>query len=310
KRSLDIKALEWMAAILVLELWDPPPSLLTKVFDEFSDLATLVKQRCQNRRVPVDTLRRLLQHSRWEVSLAAAVGEWWSEPLGEVREEVLPDWRSAILRSRTEDYSGTEPNMGLEYSLGCILSSDASLALEWLRNRLRDPDLPWHFLGDSPFAHALRSLGKEQRSALLQELEPVPIVGDMIPALIRGDVEVYKQVLALPRLSGYHLAPLAGLPQKPWSDLAQAALQAEYEPAQIAGAAFKSHHGWAGSGIEYWEKWDLAFAETGRESPELQEVARHGRGIAQRELQRARELERHIDINGLFGGLIPHRNGR
>src|SRR6185436_8492462 len=163
KRSLDIKSLQWMAATLVLELEDPPSSLLTKVFDEFSELTTLVEQRCQNRRVPVDTLRKLLQHSRWDTALAAAVGEWWAEPQGEVREEVLADWYSAILQSRTEEYSDTEPNMGLQYSLGCVLSGDASLALEWLRSRLRDPDLPRYFMEDSPFAHALRALGKEQR---------------------------------------------------------------------------------------------------------------------------------------------------
>lgn len=312
KRSLDIKSLQWMAATLVLELWEPPPSLLTKVFAEFSDLTTLVKQRCQNRRVPRDTLRKLLLHSRWDTALAAAVGEWWAEPQGEVREEILPEWRSAILRSRTEEYSDTESNMDLQYSLGCILSGDASLALEWLRNRLRDPDLPRYSSEDSPFAHALRSLGKEQRLSLLQELEPVPIVSYMIPLLVREDVELYRQVLALSRLSDYHhLAPLAGLPQKPWSNLALAALQAGHDPAQIAEAAFEKSEAVVGSGIEYWEKWDLAFAEIEREGPpELQEVSRYGRKIAQEKLQGAKGMEKYIDIHGLIGGLIPHRSGR
>ena len=310
KRSLDIESLRWMAATLVLELEDPPLSLLTKVFDEFSDLTTLVKERCLNRKVPVPTLSRLLRHSQWETALAAAAGEWWAEPQGVVREEVLPDWRSAILRSRTEEYSYTEHNMGLQYSLGVILSGDADLALEWLRNRLRDPDLPGYFMKDSPFAHALRSLGKEQRLAFLRELEPVPIVGYMLPLLIREDIEVYRELLSLEKLSAYHLAPLAGLPQKAWSNLALVALQ-RYEPAHIAEAAFESRDAVRGSGIPYWEKWDLSFAEIGREeSPGLQEVARHGREMAQKELQRARELEKHIDIHGLVGGLIPHRSGR
>jgi hypothetical protein len=305
-RSLGIESLQWRAATLVLELEDTPLTLLAKVFGEFSDLTTLVEQRCQNRRVPVATLRKLLQHSRWDTALAAATGEWWAEPQGEVREEVLADWRSAILRSRTDEYSDTEPNMGLQYSLGCILSGDASLSLEWLRSRLRDPDLPQYLMGDSPFAHALRALGKDQRLALLQELEPVPIAGDMIPLLIREDVEVYGQALALRRLSEYHLAPLAGLPQKAWPDLALVALQAGYEPAQIAGAAFEKTDAVVGSGIEYWEKWDLAFAEIGREgTPELQEVSRHGRKIAQEHLQWAKALDKNIDLNGLVGGVIP-----
>src|SRR6185295_16578550 len=110
--------------------------------------------------VPLLTLSHLLRHPQWETALAAAVGEWCAEPQGEVREKILPEWRSAILRSRTEEYSDREHAMGLQYWLGGILSGDSDLALEWLRNRLRDHDLPWHFLGDSPFANALRSLRK------------------------------------------------------------------------------------------------------------------------------------------------------
>jgi hypothetical protein len=311
-RSLDIEALKWQAATLVLTRPDPPPTLLERILNEFPDLSTLVEGRCLNRKVPLRTLSRLLRHSQWDIALAAAVGEWWAEPQGEVHEEVLPEWRSAILRSRTEEYRDTESNMSLQYSLGCILSGDASLALEWLRNRLRDPDLPRYFSEDSPFAHALRSLGKEQRLSLLQELEPVPIVSHMIPLLVREDVELYRQVLALSRLSDYHhLAPLAGLPQKPWSNLALAALQAGYDPAQIAEAAFEKSEAVVGSGIEYWEKWDLAFAEIEREGPpELQEVSWYGRKIAQEKLQGAKGMEKYIDIHGLIGGLIPHRSGR
>ena len=310
-RCLGVESLKRRTATLILTLEGPPPSLFKRVLDEFSDLTTLVKERSQNRGIPIASLRQILRHSRWETALAAAVGEWWSEPLGHVREEVLSDWRSAMLRARTEEYSDTEPNMGLEYLLGCILSRDASLALEWLRNRLRDPDLPWSFLGNSPFAHALRALRMDERLALLQELEPVPIVFHILPVLVREDAEVYRQVLALPRLSDYQLAPLRGLPQEPWSKLALLALRAGYEPAQIAEAAFKTTHTTVGAGIEYWDKWNLAFSEIQREGPpELEEVARNGMRIAQRKLQEAKDLEKSIGIHGLVGGLIPRQSGR
>ena len=310
-RCLDIYSLKWSAATLILTLPSPPSTLLRKVLAEPVDFVMLIEGLCVTKEVPLPTLSRLLSHSQWETALAAAVGEWCADPQGEVREEILPEWRSAILRSRTEEYSDTEYAKGLQFWLGVILSRDAGLALEWLRNRLRDPDLAGYFLGDSPFAHALRALRKDQRLALLQELEPVPIVGDMIPLLIREDVEVYGQLLSLKRLSDYHLAPLGGLPQKPWSNLALVALQTGYEPAQIAEAAFETSHTVVGSGIDYWEKWALAFAEIGREeAPELQEVSRYGMEIAQRKLQEAEELEKRIDIKGLVDGLIPHRSGR
>jgi hypothetical protein len=127
----------------------------------------------------------------------------------------------------------------------------------------------------------------------------------MIPLLIREDVEIYRQLLALKRLSDYHLAPLAGLPQKAWPDLALAALRAGYEPGQIASAAFERTDAVSGSGIEYWKEWDQAFSDIGREgTSELQEVSRRGREMAQRMLKEAQEWEERVDLNGLVGGLI------
>ena len=311
-RCLSIDSLKRLAASRILTLPSPPLPLLDKVL-EFSDLATLVMECYLGGKAPVSTLRRLLRHSQWEVALSAAIGEWWREPKGKVREEVLPDWRSAILQSRTEEYSGAERNMGLQYLLGDILSEDARLALEWLRTRLLDPDVPRHFRKDSPFAQALRSLHKDQKLALLQELEPIPIVGYMIPLLIQEDVELYGQLLSLRRLADYHLVPLRGIPQKGWRNLALAALQA-YESDRIAKAAFETHHTLVGPGIEYWEKWDKAFIEIGREEiPELQEISRWGREIAQMNIRKAQGWDLEIDRRGFpdfLDDLRAHRSIR
>jgi len=307
-QCLGIDSLQWSAATLILTLSSPPTPLLEKALSDSVESGMLIEGLCLGREVPLLTLSRLLQHPQWETALAAAVGEWCAEPQGEVREKILPEWRSAILRSRTEEYSDREHAMGLQYWLGGILSGDPDLALEWLRNRLRDHDLPGHFLGDSPFAKALRSLRKDQRMALLQELElvqelePVHIIGNMIPLLIQDDVELYGKLLSLKRLSDFHLAPLEGLAQSVWSNLALVALQAGYEPAQIAAAAFDPPSSW-GYGIEYWENWDLAFAEIGREGSEaLQEIARHGREIAQVKLRQAHARQREVELHGFHGG--------
>ncbi|HEY3571871.1 MAG TPA: hypothetical protein VGP73_28335 [Thermoanaerobaculia bacterium] len=306
-RCLSIRSLQWSAATLILTLPSPAPPLLEKVLAESAEFSMLIEGLCLGQEVPLPTLSRLLRHPQWETALSAAVGEWCAEPQSEVREEILHEWRSAILRSKTEEYSDGEHAKGLQYWLGGILSGDPDLALEWLRNRLRDHDLPWHFLGDSPFANALRSLRMDQRMALLQdletaqELESTPIIGDMIPLLIQGDVELYRKLLLLKRLSDFHLAPLEGLPQSAWSNLALVALQADYEPAQIAATAFEPPS-W-GSGIEYWENRDLALAEIEREgTEELQEIARHGRRIAQEELRRAKAREKKIGLHGFHLG--------
>jgi hypothetical protein len=307
-RCLSIRSLQWSAATLILTLPSPPLPLLEKVLSESIELATLIEGLCLGREIPLLTLSRLLRHPQWETALSAAVGEWCADPQSEVREEILPEWRSAILRSKTEEYSDSEHAKGLQYWLGVILSGDPDLSLEWLRNRLRDHDLPWHFLGDSPFANALCSLRKDHRMALLQDLEaaqepePAPIIGDIIPLLIQKDVEFYGKLLSLKRLSEFHLAPLEGLPQSAWSNLALVALQAGYEPAQIAAAAFEPASFW-GSGVEYWESWDLAFGEIEREgTEELQEIARHGRQIARVKLRRAKARQGEIELHGFHGG--------
>lgn len=299
-RSLGIESLRWRAATLVLTLPNSPPSLLEKVLAEFPDLATLVKERCLNKTVPLSTLSLLLSCPQWEIALAAALGEWWAEPRGEIREEVLPEWRSAILRSRTEEYSDTE-HADLKYLLRYILSGDAGLALEWLRFRLRDPDLPRFFMEDSPFAHAVRALRKEQRLILLEELKPGQIVGEIVPLLIGDDVELYEKLLSLRRLSDHHLDPLRGLPQEGWEDLVLVALRAGYEPEQIAEATFKTSDAILGSGIEYWEKWDEGFARLeGKEDARLREIVRYGRRMAQERIRGAQQLQRMFDLHGVI----------
>ncbi|MEP7010104.1 MAG: hypothetical protein ABJC13_07260 [Acidobacteriota bacterium] len=45
------------------------------------------------------TLRLLLTHPSVDVSVAAAAGEWIAEPHGEVRPEVVAEWRAAIVRN-------------------------------------------------------------------------------------------------------------------------------------------------------------------------------------------------------------------
>jgi len=52
--------------------------------------------------------------------------------------------------------------------------------------------------------------------------------------------------------------------------------------------------------VDYWEKWNQAFTEFGREeTPGLQEISRLGREIAKEKLQGFKGLEEWIDRNGL-----------
>jgi hypothetical protein len=297
---LDREPLAWTALSLVLKLPDPPPALLAHAFLKVRDNILLVETLCLQRRVPLPTLRRLLLLPAWESALAAAVGEWCANPRGEVREEVRPEWRSAILRSKTREYKETKQAVGLQYWLRDILARDASLAFDWLHCRLRDSDLPQYFTGDSPFMAAIKALRKEQKEDLLGELQPDRILWFMLPVLIDSDLELYRKLLEIEPLKDYHLGPLGGLLGMAWEALAIAALDVGYAPEAVANAAFWHSISDVSTGLESWERWDQAFAAFENHPREdFREVARHGRASAQEEIGRARERQRRFELYGL-----------
>lgn len=297
--ALALKPLAWSAHSLILTLPDPPAPLLDRALGIAADFVMQIESLCSRKEVPLSTLKRLFG-LHWEVALAAAVGEWVAGPKLAVREEIRTEWRAAILRAKTGEYEEARQIVGLQYWLRVILVRDADLSLDWLRVRLKDDDLPRRFRGDSPFAHAVRSLRREQRFELLEELPPVSVLQSLLPLLIQKNLELYRVLLARPSLRDYHLEPLEGLSEPGWDALAIAAIEAGHDPARIAEAAFGSSHFYSGPGIEYWSRWDEAFAKL-QDHPnlELREVAGQGRKRAQEELDRAEERQRQVHLHGL-----------
>jgi hypothetical protein len=305
ERCLELDRTRWSAVELVLQLPSPPAHLLEDTLDGTGRYPQLVETLCLRKLVPVETLKTLLGHRSWETALAAAVGEWNADPEGEVEPAMQGEWRAAILRAKSEEYLEVPSGVGLQFWLGIILAKDSELALDWLRARLRDEDLPGWMSDGGVFARALSSLNQEQRLALLDELQPVPILQKLLPWLVRRDPKVYQKLLALRPLAEYqeyHLDPLAGAPDPSWVELAILALEAGYEARPIARATMfggGSIHSFTGAGVEHWSEWDQAFAAL-EEHPreDLREVARWGRRIAGDLLQGARKEERRLAVHG------------
>ncbi len=299
ERLLGLDRYAWLAADLILRLSSPPARLVEHALDRAAHYPQLVETLCALKQVPQATLRALLRHPQWETALAAAVGEWSSDSQGEVAAEVWDEWRAAILRAKSEEYPEVAGGVGLQYWLGVILAKDSELALDWLRVRLRDEDLPRWMSEGGAFTRALSSLDREQRLALLDELQPRPILAALLPWLVRKDPKIYQKLLTLNALAEYHLDPLAGMPDSSWAELAILALEAGYEARPIAEDTLGGRHSYAGPGVEHWSEWDQAFAAL-EEHPreDLREVARWGRRIAGDRLQRAREEERRVAVHG------------
>jgi hypothetical protein len=288
--------LGWTATSLVLGLPNSPEALLRKALQSALQYPMLVEGMCLRKEVPLPTLRALLRSPDGGVALASAVGEWLSDPEGEVLEEVRSDWRRAILR-----YGENRNAMGHQYWLGIILQKDSELAFEWLERRLRDSALPNSLLGDSPFACATRALTKEQRRRFLADLrEPAESLWALIPLLIDRDLDLYRALLARKDLTEYHLRPLGGDPDAMWESLAAAALDAGYEPRQIAGATSPSSYTFSGSGLDFWSEWAQALERYKDHSRrDLREVALLLQEQARTEIEKAKDRERDWALYGL-----------
>jgi len=306
-RCLHLDEYWRLAAETVLRLPQPSEALLNRVLEKVEDEPRWVEEACHSGDVPIPTLRRLLGHSKWQVALAAALGEWLATPEKEVRQEVRTEWRLAILRARTSEY-GDELSQHKEYWLTAVLSNDAALSLDWLRSRLQDPDLPGWIGLNSPFAIATAALDDEQRISLLPDLEEaannpdrLSFVGHLLTHLV-GTPDVYEHLLASSGLRRFHLTPLEGLPaDEKWQEMAARALDAGYDPRQISERAFCFDGNYSGHGVEHWGKWEAAFAEMAKtaEGP-LFEVAQHGLRLARERVAKAREERRQYELTGQF----------
>jgi hypothetical protein len=290
---LDRDLYQFSAAQAVLKGTDVPPVLVQKALDIAVGWPLAVETLALRREMPIETLHAALRHPCWKISLAAAVGEWHHEK--SAREVVRAEWREAILRAPS---GGLQ--VGVQYWLGVILARDADLALDWLRARLKDPDLPGSF-SNGPFALAVQALRPEQRSELLGELPAISLLRSLLPRLVGRDVVMYRRLLEQHHLRDYHLAPLHGKPDEAWAELAQLARAAGFLPRQIAEATAwgSGGHSWSLPGVDYWTSWDEAFAAfESHSSADIQEIARTGREVIAPSLRRAVKEQQQISLHG------------
>ena len=288
-RCLDLDRYEFAAIDALLMFPNTPRPLVGKVLGRAP--AWAVEGLALRRELPPETLRAALLHPNWKLALAAAVGEWLAGNEKGVRAEFRADWRTAVLRARDE---GPQ-----QHWLELILARDPDLALEWLRTRLQDPNLPEYFRA-GPFASAVQSLQPAQRAQLLGELPAVSILSSLLPRLVERDVKLYRQLLARPELQAYHLYPLSGKPDEGWRNLALLALEAGHSPEEIARATFWGRGVVPGPGFGYSQAWEQTF-ESLEDHPraEMREVGRYGQQIVEEQLQRARAQEEQISLHGL-----------
>lgn len=308
QQCLDIDAYALPTATMVLRLDPVPEAPLDTTLERLKAYPQGVETACLLGQVPLSTLRRLFSAAPWNLALAAAIGEWQSGPEMSIREEVQEEWRRVILRAKTNEYKGVQLGPSQEYWLRHVLTNDPVLAVGWLQSRFQDQELPRYISESGPFAAAVAALDTEQKLQILGDLERLAespdrqgFVGDLLGLLVESP-DLYQHLLASSRLERFRFTPLERPPwDESWQGLAECALDAGIEPRQVAERSFCLSHSYAGAGVEYWGKWETAFAkmEKTAEDP-LLEVARHGLRIAREKIETAKQEQRQYELTGHY----------
>lgn len=301
ERCLSLDQYWQQAAEVALRLPYLPMQLCANVLQKISSHAGLIESLALRKKISLENLRHLLQHSDWRVALSAAEGEWLSSPSREVRPEIAYEWRNAILSAGTGEWS--ELSQALSYHwLSKILVQDADLAEAWLRKRLQDRPLPLFISKDGPFASAVSVLSRDRKIDLLQNLSSDPIPRPLASLLVGHDPEVFRVLLRRRELERCHFEPLARKPDGCWLDLALLAIEEGWEPRAVAEASFRvaGIETWWGSEVMRWTPWRDAFLQLGNDPRStVQEIALYGLEGVERLIKRGLEEERREELYGV-----------
>lgn len=170
------------AAVKSALLAGGPPELIADVAPLLPKYTGLVGQVCIRMEVSPDTLHVLLSHADDRVASEAAI-HFWHGAEGNIDEALKPLWRGALLRSNDQN-SWT----------GAILSTDATLAFEWLKRHIEAGD--WQKLTqDHAVQEATKPLTEDQRVNLMLAITESVRFHRLVGQLIGDSVDVFKRVL-------------------------------------------------------------------------------------------------------------------
>jgi hypothetical protein len=254
--------------------------------------------------MPRATAIALLRHSDPSVGLACAVGLWNADQEGLAVSGPVSDWKQAVVRAEPRENGRSAADDSLRYWLGEILAAEPELALAWLRQRIEAEQIPRHIDEEGVWQRAISGLAEEQRRDLLRSLEShaaQPEIRELVRALVGRSAALYKGLLASPKLSDFHRAPLHREPDSEWPAQALLAINAGLDHRRVVTASFHGSDGWWGSGVEHWKRWETFFDEMRRSGPpDLCGVAQMGLEEARRRINKGLEEERQRALKGTW----------
>jgi hypothetical protein len=273
---------------LVLTMSDPPEHLLDRTIDKARQFPRHIETVCRGGAVPSRAIARLLRNEDARLAAAAAVGEWYSKPVGEVRSGLAEAWWTAILEAPAADHM-----------MRPILESDATLARDWLLRHAEEEVAIVTDRLEPATLGAVSVLDRDQKLSVLRALQGHYSRHSLTKALIGDDLELYEAFLQCENVKAAHLWPLEGKPAGPWAEKARLALEAGFVPESVALAAYRGSREWSGNESDMWQDWADRFRALSSHAHQgVREVARIGIAYAEQRRDRALAAERLQAVYG------------
>lgn len=287
----DSLKMQGAAVALALTLPNPPDQLLERVWVNLSKYTEFINSACVRKEIPELLVRRLLRHEDDSVVCATAEGEWHAEPQGTVRESLREDWQRVVVNKVNDKHWLSE-----------VLRSDVHIAEQWLQVHLTETNWNLFYLTyERVIDAAIESLDIGVRRRLLFQIPNESRSEILIAKLINGNIELYRDFLAQPQLTRFHLVPLTGTPEGVWFDKAILALDAGYSPEMIAQATliYRGVVLWSGEESKMWEGWLQHFDKLcSHENARIRQIGEVGKRDVTRRRGEALRRERHEAIYG------------
>jgi hypothetical protein len=240
----------WIAINVVITKDDLPPSLLSEVIKRIVTYPDMVHLLCLRNQVSDRTLKTMLIHSDSAVVAQAAIGAWWAEPRGQIKERIATEWRAAILRTH-----------GQQFYLSEILQSDKALACQWLITRIDERPQFFDFYTRKEISAATSVLDSEERLAVLPHVPNDGLLTlELLEDLADDDLKVCDQIVNTSRFGDYRLTFLNKHPKGLWIEKARLALNAGYSANDIVNATVGFDSSWTGEQSHMWQGWIDDFA--------------------------------------------------
>lgn len=289
---LEQSMLKWAVSLWILTFHNPPQALISKVLQNMDGASNLVKSYCIRRRIPEDIARQLLRHNDITIASAAAWGEWYAEPEGNIRTSLLEDWRVAVQNSVDDDYWLCE-----------VFKGDHSLAYEWIQTQISKQHSEL-FRYEGVVKTAVEVLNSDDRRRILQQIpETYEFAYIVLLPLVGENLTLYRDLLNCDLLKDFHLVPLAGAPNGVWIEKAKLALDGGYSIDDVANAVYGYPVilTWSGDESAMWAEWIERFDHLcSNEDDRIRQVGVAGKANAKDAYEHALKRERNEAIYGTF----------